>query len=284
MHVEEIGGLDALGARLAGRSVGIALAGGGARAFSHIGVLRELERAGIRIHRVAGTSVGSYIGGAYAAGWSVDEMELALRDEFVHRNPLGDYGLPKYALSRGGRITRAVERVFGDLRAEALPRELTVMATDIMSREVVALSEGLLRDITRASAAVPGLLPPVRIGDRILVDGAVTGNLPVLPLVAEGVGPVIAVNLAVGAGEGPRASADGSARPARMPTLGETMMRTLLFASGDTDRRAAEAADIVVTTQTRNIGLLEFHQIDEAIVAGRAAGRAVVASLAERGL
>ncbi|MFY1004844.1 hypothetical protein ACNF5F_25780, partial [Escherichia coli] len=86
-----------------------------------------------------------------------------------------------------------------------------------------------------------------------------------LPLAAESVGPVIAANLAVGAGDGPRPGSGD--RAVRMPTLGETMMRTLLFASGDADRRAADAADLVVTTQTRNIGLLEFHQIDEAIAA-----------------
>lgn len=75
----------------------------------------------------------------------------------------------------------------------------------------------------------------------------------------------------------------GTRSAPRMPTLGETLMRTLLFAAGDEDKRAADAADLVVTTQTRNIGLLEFHQIDEAISAGRAAGRAVVESLTERG-
>ncbi|MFL6022299.1 MAG: patatin-like phospholipase family protein, partial [Marmoricola sp.] len=197
------------------------------------------------------------------------------------RNPLGDYGLPKYALSRGRRIGRAAIRLYGDQVAEALPRELTVMTTDLLAREAVPMRSGLLRDITRASAAVPGLLPPVRVGDRILVDGGVTGNLPVGALAAEGVGPVIAVNLSAGArDESPRT---GTKRPPRIPTLGETMVRTMLFASGDTDRSAADEADLVVSCQTRNIGLLEFHQIDEAIAAGQVAGRAIVESLALRG-
>jgi len=280
VHQQKHGGIQALGARLAGRSVGIALAGGGARAFAHVGVLRELEAAGVVVHRVAGTSVGSYIGAFYASGWAVAEIEELLRDEFVRRNPLGDYGLPKYALSRGRRIERAAIRLYGDRVAEALPRELTVMATDLLAREAVPMRTGLLRDITRASAAVPGLLPPVRVGDRILVDGGVTGNLPVGALVAEGVGPVIAVNLSVGARDD--AQPTGPKRPLRMPTLGETMVRTMLFASGDADRSAADAADLVVSCQTRDIGLLEFHQIDAAIAAGRTAGRAIVESLAER--
>jgi predicted acylesterase/phospholipase RssA len=104
----------------------------------------------------------------------------------------------------------------------------------------------------------------------------VTGNLPVGPLVAEAVGPVLAANLAVGAGEGQR---DRSVP--RMPTLPETLMRTLLLASADADLAATQTASIVVTAQTRNIGLLEFHQMDAAVEAGRAAGRAAVAALAE---
>ncbi|MFL6023664.1 MAG: MFS transporter, partial [Marmoricola sp.] len=262
VHQQRHQGVAALGARLAGRSVGLALAGGGARAFAHVGVLRELEAAGVVVHRVAGTSVGSYIGAFYASGWAVDDIEELLREEFVRRNPLGDYGLPKYALSRGRRIERAAIRLYGDQVAEALPRELTVMTTDLLAREAVPMRSGLLRDITRASAAVPGLLPPVRVGDRILVDGGVTGNLPVGPLAAEGVGPVIAVNLSAGAREDSPGA--GPKRPPRIPTLGETMVRTMLFASGDTDRSAADEADLVVSCQTRHIGLLEFHQIDEA--------------------
>jgi predicted acylesterase/phospholipase RssA len=281
VHQQQHQGVHALGARLAGRSVGLALAGGGARAFAHVGVLRELEAAGVVVHRVAGTSVGSYIGAFYASGWAVADIEELLREEFVRRNPLGDYGLPKYALSRGRRIERAAIRLYGDRVAEALPRELTVMTTDLLAREAVPMRSGLLRDITRASAAVPGLLPPVRVGDRILVDGGVTGNLPVGALAAEGVGPVIAVNLSVGARDDSQRT--GPKRPPRIPTLGETMVRTMLFASGDADRRAADEADLVVSCQTRNIGLLEFHQIDEAISAGRAAGRAVVESLMQRG-
>lgn len=109
----------------------------------------------------------------------------------------------------------------------------------------------------------------------MLVDGAVTGNLPVPHLVAEGVGPVIAANLGVG-GAGPRDHA-----VPRTPALGETLMRALLFSSGDHDLRATQQADIVVTAQTRDIGLLEFHQMDAAIEAGRAAGRAVVEALAQ---
>lgn len=263
-------GLRPLAARLGGGSLGLALAGGGARAMSHVGLLYEIEAAGLEVHRVAGCSVGAYIGAAYAAGWPVTQMEEYLRAEFVRRKPVSDWTVPRFALSRGGRIRAGAHRVFGDLRAETLPRELTVMATDIYRREAVALRSGLVREITCASAAVPALLPPVRIGNRMLVDGAVTGNLPVPQLVAEGVGPVIAANLGVGGG-GPR---DNTAP--RTPALGETLMRALLFSSGDHDLRAAHQADIVVTAQTRDIGLLEFHQIDAAIEAGREAGRALV--------
>ena len=178
-------------------------------------------------------SVGSYIGAGLAAGWEVGRIEELMRAEFVQRKPVSDWTLPRYALSRGGRIRQATHRVFGDLTAEELPRELTVMATDLYLREAMVLRSGLLREITQASAAVPALLPPVKVDGRIYVDGAVTGNLPVRPLAAECVGPVLAANLAVGGGDGPRNQAD-----LRIPTFGETLMRSLLLSGAGADEAA----------------------------------------------
>ncbi len=274
VHQLDVIGLEPLAARLSGRSLGVALAGGGARALSHVGLLYELEAAGIQVDRVAGVSVGSYIGAGFAAGWEIQRIEEVMRAEFVQRKPVSDWTLPRYALSRGGRIRQATHRVFGDLTAEELPRELTVMATDLYLREATVLRTGLLREITQASAAVPALLPPVKVGGRIYVDGAATGNLPVQALAAECVGPVLAANLAVGGGDGPRDRTN-----LRIPTLGDTLMRSLLLSGAGADEAAVRLADVVVTAQTRNVGLLEFHQIDAAIESGRAAGRAAVEAL-----
>lgn len=275
-HVVQRVGYRPLAARLAGRSLGVALAGGGARAFAHIGLLQELDDAGLAVDRLAGTSVGAYVAAAYASGVQGRDLEELFRSEFVLRNPIGDWTVPAVSLSRGGRIRRAAERVFGDSIVEELPRELTVTATDIYRRESVVMRAGRVADVTRASAALPVLLPPVRLGDRTLVDGALTGNLPVVPLAEEGVGPVLASNLSLG-GDGPRETSPD--RTPKVPAMTETLMRALLFAGAEEDARAKQLADVVVTARVGHVGLLEFHQIDAAIEAGRAAGRAAVAEL-----
>ena len=87
--------------RLAGRSVGIVLSGGGARAFAHIGVLEELEAAGLVIDRVAGVSMGAFVGGMFAMGMSGDEIDARCYEEWIRRRPLGDYTLPRFSLIRG---------------------------------------------------------------------------------------------------------------------------------------------------------------------------------------
>lgn len=278
-HVVERTGYRPLAARLAGRSLGVALAGGGARAFAHIGLLQELDEAGLAVDRLSGTSVGAYVAAAYASGVQGHDLAELFRSEFVLRNPIGDWTVPQVSLSRGGRIRRAAERVFGDSIVEELPRELTVTATDIYRRESVVLRHGRVAEVTRASAALPVLLPPVRLGERTLVDGALTGNLPVAPLVEEGVGPVLASNLSLG-GDAPTERPD---RKPRVPAMTETLMRALLFAGAEEDTRAKQLADVVVTARVGHVGLLEFHQIDAAIEAGRAAGRMAVAELTGAG-
>lgn len=277
-HVVSRVGYRPLAARLAGRSLGVALAGGGARAFAHIGLLQELDDAGLAVDRLAGTSIGAYVAAAYASGVQGADLEELFRSEFVLRNPIGDWTLPAVSLSRGGRIRRVAERVFGDSIVEELPRELTVTATDIHRRESVVLRHGLVSDVSRAAAALPVLLPPVRLGDRTLVDGALTGSLPVVPLVEECVGPVLASDLSLGGGDhGDRP--DRSDRQPGAPAMTETLMRALLLAGAEEHTRATELADVVVTARVGHVGLLEFHQIDAAIEAGRAAGRLAVAEL-----
>jgi hypothetical protein len=106
--------------RLAGRSLGLVLAGGGARAFAHVGVLRELEEAGYPVNRIAGASVGAAIAGIYAMSRDGAELEERTFAEFVARNPFNDWTIPKHALTRGVRVRASVDRVTGDAAMEGL--------------------------------------------------------------------------------------------------------------------------------------------------------------------
>jgi Patatin-like phospholipase len=108
--------------RLSGTSVGIVLSGGGARAFSHIGVLEELTAAGVTIDRVAGVSMGAVIGALFAMGHDADEIDAICFDEWVQGRPLSDYTVPRHSLIRGERFLSMLDRTFGMRLIEELPR------------------------------------------------------------------------------------------------------------------------------------------------------------------
>jgi NTE family protein len=267
------GRLRELHARLAGQSVGLVLAGGGARSLAHLGVLHAFEDAGVTVDRVAGSSMGALIAALYATGATAGEVDDRVFDEFVRRRPFGDFRPSLTSLAKGERGNAMLRRCFGDIRLEELPRELVVVSTDLYERAPVYHRRGSTAEVVGASLCVPVLFPPRRIGGRTLVDGTLTDNCPVGPLCEHPEGPVVAVhfgNASSPAGEDP-------------PSLGETLL--LVMQMGD--RRAEEdpsKATVTVVPDTTGIGLLEFHQIDHAREAGREAGEAALAALRQSGL
>ena len=177
--------------------IGLALSGGGARGLAHIGVLRVLEREGIPIDFLAGTSMGGVIAAGYAAGMSSDDLEQeALAITHTRRLlSLADPGLPNGGLIRGQRLLAYFEqhlgrRTFSDLR---LP--LALVAVDLNTRQEVVLREGPVALALRATTAVPGLLMPVEMNGWRLVDGGVLNNLPVDVVREMGTEVVIAVDI-----------------------------------------------------------------------------------------
>ena len=270
--------LRALAARMAGRSVGVVMAGGGARAFAHIGVLAELEAAGVHADRVAGSSLGSIIAALYATGMSASEVHETCYAEFVRDNPFKDYTAPLVSLSKGKRTRRVLRRNLGDGWIEELPRMFRCASTDLQSRTSYDHRRGPLVDAVMASISLPVLFAPQRDGDRLLADGGILDNLPVRLLTGRDEGPLVAVNIGMGGGD-PRRSGPGATsapRPVRIPSLGETLIRTIFIGSGGAADAASAAGAVVVTPSTMGVGLLEFHQLDRMVESGRAAGRAVL--------
>lgn len=272
-------GLERLGARLAGRSVGLVLSGGGARSLSHVGVLLELEEAGIQIDRLAGASFGAIIAGAYATGASAREVEALVYDEMVRGKPFSDYTVPRVALVRGKRTDEVMERTFGARRIELLPRQFRCVSVDLLTRSLVVFRSGSLRDAVRASSRLPGLFPPIATADQLLVDGGVLDNSPVDVLTERNEGPLVVVNVTMGARPhrakvvGPDGQvAETPRRKIRVPMLGETLLRTMMIGSNDTTA-AREAGAHVISPSSMGVGLLEFHQLDTMIESGRAAAR-----------
>jgi len=254
-----------LARRLASRSVGLVLSGGGARAFAHIGVIEELLAAGIVIDRVGGTSMGAYLGAMLAQGMDAAQIDARCHEEWVRRSPLSDYGIPRHALLRGARLRAMLDRTLMG-RIEDLPRSFYCTATDIISNELVVDRRGELADVVAASMAVPGVLPPVVRGERLLFDGAVLDGLPVSIMAADAEGPIIACDVTE---RGLREHTPGAAP--RIPTLMNTLANLAFLATSDTAEEARRHADLMIAPSHESVGALEFHMLDSLRDSGRRA-------------
>lgn len=204
----------------------LVLSGGGARGAAHVGVLKVLEELRIPVDCITGTSMGSIVGAAYASGIPVSEMEALLgtlstrllfkdlppreeramrlkRDDATILAPVeigvrdGDFRLPRGLVSgvQLESVLRKLSRVQGFVRFDRLPIPFRAVATDLVTGKPVVLSEGELAVAMRASMSVPGVVEPVRLDGKMLVDGGLTNNLPVDVARAMGADVVIAVNL-----------------------------------------------------------------------------------------
>ena len=262
--------------RLAGTSVGIVLSGGGARAFSHIGVLEELTAAGVTIDRVAGVSMGAMVGALFAMGRDADEIDAICFEEWVQRRPLRDFTIPRHSLIRGERFQSMLHRTFGTRLIEELPRSFMCGSTELRSRRLELARHGPLWEAVGFSINLPVIAPPQVRGRDLFIDGSLIDNLPVKALADMGEGPVIAVDVKATPERphsGPAQARARDERPPRPPGLGETLTRLLLLGSENTSVAARRHADLVIKPQAQGVGLLEFGQLDTAREAGRVAAR-----------
>ena len=185
-------------------SVGLALSGGGARGLTHIGVLRILEREGIPVDYLAGTSMGGVIAAGYATGMSSYDLEqaslIATRNHHILR--LVDPGLPNGGLIRGQRVFKFFRREFGEKTFSDVVIPLAVVAVDLTTHQEVILREGPLASALRATTSIPGIFTPLEINGMRLVDGGVLNNLPVDVVSKMGAEVIIAVNVGSSQGGG----------------------------------------------------------------------------------
>src|SRR6202162_6143522 len=175
--------------------IGLALGGGAARGFAHIGIVRTLIAHGIVPNVVVGTSIGAVVGGAYAAG-HLDTLEEWAR-RLQPRNILGylDIRLNGSGLIGGDKLAAQLEAAIGPILIEDLPLKFATVATEVRTGHEIWLTHGRMVDAMRASYALPGIFSPVLIGDRWLVDGALVIPVAVSAARAMGAEIVIAANL-----------------------------------------------------------------------------------------
>jgi predicted acylesterase/phospholipase RssA/CRP-like cAMP-binding protein len=270
--------LRPLAARLAGHSLGLVLGGGAARAFAHLGVLDELEAAGIEVGRVAGTSMGAVIAAFVAMGLDAAAVDANVYEFSVRNNPTSDYTLPTKGLIRGQRTNAGLRSAFGGLLVEELPKQFRCVSVDLLGRRTVVHRRGPLAEVVGCSVRLPGLYPPKLYDHSLHVDGGVLDNLPVTAL-DRGDGPVIAVQ--IGAGREARGGPEvNNGREPQVPSIGDTLIRTMTIGSSMASAAVLAQADLAITVDTGAIGLLEWHQIDRARQAGRLATREVLPQIA----
>jgi NTE family protein len=259
--------------RLTGRSVGVVLSGGGARGFAHLGVLAALRDAGITIDRVGGCSIGSIMGALLAVGHPVETAIEMCRRFFVASNPLSDYGIPRSALLRGGKLRSSLQDAFGGGAIELLPRPFFCVSADLVRAESVIHRRGPLWEALLASVSIPGLLPPVPVGERLLVDGGVLNNLPIDVMAEDGEGPVIAVDVMR-----PFTHRQDGAGRRRLPPIAEVLTRVTVLSSWRDVEAFRSRAALVIAVPDEVVGMLDWAQLDRMVLAGRRAAEATLAA------
>jgi NTE family protein len=271
---------------MAGRAVGLVLAGGGARGFAHIGIIKALKEAGVPFDQLGGTSMGAIIAAGIAREWSLEEMRDRMRAVFVDDNPLSDWTLPLVALVKGRKVSKRLRENFDEVNIEELPLPFFAVSSDLTTGRIHIHREGKLWRALRASVALPGILPPVIHHGHLLVDGGVMNNLPVdvMREQAGGAGPIIACDIT---GEIDLQAQDGRAgeRPwwwmfgRRMrghPSIISILMRSGTVGSEAQRRVVREQCDYLIEPPMPDIQLRDWRKFDKAIQEGYDTARACI--------
>jgi NTE family protein len=262
---------------IAGRAVGLVLAGGGARGFAHIGIIKALKEAGVPFDHLGGTSMGAIIASGLALEWGLEEMRERMRAVFVDDNPLSDFTLPLIALVRGKKVSARLREHFGEVCIEELPLPFFAVSSDLTTGRIHVHREGKLWRALRASVALPGILPPVTHHGHLLVDGGVMNNLPVDVMREQGAqGPIIACDVT---GEVDMQAQDPryGERPwwwligQRMrgsPSIVSILMRSGTVGSEAQRRIVREQCDFLIEPPMPDINLRDWKKFDQAIQEG----------------
>ena len=235
--------------------IGLALGGGFARGFAHLGVLQVLEQHHIPIACIAGTSVGSILGAAYASGAPLARIMATCRT--LKFRDIGSWHVSRLGLASNHRLGDLVERVFDAKQFEDLRIPLAVVATDLSTGEPVMLTHGNLVDAIRASCAFPGLFEPVKIGTRCLADGGLVAPVPTRA--ARDLGADFVLGVSVGVQEGDREAPSN---------IFQVVTRAVAAAQKHQLEVWERDADLVLRPDVQSFAWDAFDRADEAIAAG----------------
>ncbi|MFZ5781426.1 MAG: patatin-like phospholipase family protein [Pseudomonadota bacterium] len=274
--------IDRLARLLTGHAVGVVMAGGGARAFAHIGVIKALRECGVPIDQVGGTSMGAIVAASVAARWTHEEIVRHFRSSFVDANPLSDYTLPLISLFAGRRVTRLLRQAFGEKDIEDLVLPFFCVTANLTTSTADVHTVGRLWRWLRASVAIPGVIPPFNEAGEVHVDGGVIDNFPVRAMKATRRGLTIGVDidtagaLAAGAGVTEPWSAWQFFRrlvwkrkeTLPIPSIVAILLRSALVSSAARAAEDRQAADLLIVPPMTHVDLLDWTSFDAAIELG----------------
>src|SRR3989441_1144798 len=237
--------------------IALALGGGAARGFAHVGVIKALEAQGIVPDIIVGTSAGSVVAALYAGGangFELQKLALSMEDGSV-----SDWVLPDRGFIRGEALQNFVNKALANRPMNALPRKLAVVATELQTGEMTVLRSGDVGLAVRASSSVPGLFQPVRIGGREFVDGGLVSPVPAKVARDMGADLVIAVDI--------------SSKPknAKVSSMIDVLLQTFTIMSTTVAQYELGQADVVIRPDVGSIGGTDFQSKHLAILEGEKA-------------
>ena len=248
--------------------IGLALGGGAARSFAHIGVIKALEAQGIVPDIVVGTSAGAVVGALYASGLSGFELQKIALD--MDESQIGDWSLPDRGVFKGEALQNFVNRAVANRPLEKLPRSFAVVATDLKNGESVLFRTGNTGMAVRASSAVPGVFQPVSINGREYVDGGLVSPIPARAARSLGASFVIAVDISV------------KPRDARTSNTLDVLLQTFAIMGQSISRYETAEADIVIRPVTSELPATDFAGRHRAVLEGEKAAAAAMAEIKDR--
>jgi NTE family protein len=237
--------------------IGLALGGGFARGYAHLGVLKVFEEHQIPISCLAGSSIGSVLAAAYAGGAPLSKIIEKCRE--IRFRDFARWRVSRFGLASNDRLGALVQRCFDSRQFEDLYIPTAIVATDLGTSDPVVFKQGSLAEAIRASCAFPGLFEPIQIGTRYLADGGLVAPVPTLA--ARELGAQLVVGICVGLHDGQRGA----------PT---NIFQVVSRAVGAAQKHQLESweryADIVLRPSVHSLAWDDFARIDEAIEAGAA--------------
>lgn len=257
---------------LSGNAVTLVLGGGGARGLAHIGAIRAMREAGVPIDAVGGTSIGAIIGALVALDWKDEAILQSCKHAFVDDQPLRDLTLPVFSLLSGRKLARTLNHYIGDVDIEDLWQPYFCISSNLSESRLHVHDRGRLWQAMQASAALPGLLPPILADGHLYVDGGVVDNLPIgvmkrfISGATVAVEATVKVEYSIAAEHFPspldylRSRLTGRNRP-MLPTLPSLLVKSTLLGGSSERSELRDGIDLHINPPVQGFGFFDWDAI-----------------------